>query len=396
MKKQRSGSVLIITLMMLSAIVLLTEKLITSVRVGSLFTKTMVYREHAEMLALGGINLAITQLTVDMTDKEDKKGSKPEEKEEETGEEKSEKSEGKGAKKKDSKKYVAKLLPSLNRWQEFKLQESVDGIDGLIKMCITCENGKININEAFDFKKQEFKKDISSLLKKLEISGMLAPGELFTRFTEYFKKRNRKLDDITELSEIPGINKLDIFYNPPEKAEKKGKKSEPNKIIALQDLFTIWTDEGTINPLWFSDAVCAIFGLRRPLADDPRLRQESFKQFLGMFKENMTSDWEANWKTLEPLYEEKPKILPEIKNLFSKEFWPKVFSVLSYGKVGHVEQAVLAIVKEVEEAPDTADKEEKKGENEAEKEKEAVGAESKDKKPGESKKFFKILRIYWI
>ena len=37
-----------------------------------------------------------------------------------------------------------------------------------------------------------------------------------------------------------------------------------------------------------------------------------------------------------------------MKDLFSKQFGPKVYSVLCYGKVGNVEQQLLAIVQEEE------------------------------------------------
>ncbi|NTW44425.1 MAG: hypothetical protein HGB14_08335 [Anaerolineaceae bacterium] len=40
--------------------------------VGAGFSKTMINREHAEMLALGGINIAIAELTYDKDEKEKK------------------------------------------------------------------------------------------------------------------------------------------------------------------------------------------------------------------------------------------------------------------------------------------------------------------------------------
>ena len=49
--------------MIISIIIMMTEQMIRGVMVGAGFTKTMVNREHAEMLALGGINIAIAQLT---------------------------------------------------------------------------------------------------------------------------------------------------------------------------------------------------------------------------------------------------------------------------------------------------------------------------------------------
>lgn len=395
-KKTSSGSVVVFALMILSIIVLLTEQLIRGVYVGSNFTKTMIDREHAEMLALGGVNLAIAQLTLDKesTQSEEKTSDQAASEPHVEGEEKE--GSGQGDKKdadKILKKMLARVLPHLNRWQAFNLDEKLGEIDGQIKICITCESGKINLNEAFDFKKQEFKKEFDVLLKGLEIPGKMPAGEIYKTLTEFFKNRKRKLDDISELSGIKSFNQLDLFYRPPASASK-GKKSEPNGMIALQDLFTLWTANEKIDPLWFSDALCAVAMVRRPCGDDAQRRKEQNKQFIDAFKKEWAQDWAANWKQLEPVYEQSPKLLEQIKKIFSQEFGPKVFSVLSCGKVGNVEQQLLAIIKEVDEANIVR----KTDKEQEEKEKEhAQGAqESKDKKPGESKKFFKIVRLYWI
>ena len=49
------------------------------------------------------------------------------------------------------------MLPIINRWQEFKLVKKTDGIDGVIRVCIMSENGKVNLNQIFDFKTKKFK-----------------------------------------------------------------------------------------------------------------------------------------------------------------------------------------------------------------------------------------------
>lgn len=373
MIKRRTGSVVLFSLMFLSIILLLTQQLIRGVFVGANFTRIMVDREQAEILALSGVNIAMAQLRMDddkgASKKEDTTTSKDKEKKDE------------------AKLLLQRVLPYLNRWQDFVLQEKLDGIDGLIRVCITCESGKININEAFDFKKMEFKREFALLLKGLEIRGRLPAGEMFKRLVEFFKKRKRKLDDISELHQIIGFEKLDIFYRPPELL-KKGKKGTTNPHITLQDIFTIWSPSNKIDPLWLSDALCAVFSLRRPLATDSTSGKGRFEKFIKTFKKEMAGDWYTNWKVLEILYDQKPKIIPEIKSLFTKEFGPKVFSVLSCGKVGQVEQYVLAVIREETKKEEATDQTETKREEEK-KEQKTEG----QKKP---EKFFRLLRVYWL
>ena len=49
--KKNNASVLLFSLMIISIIVMMTEQMIRGVMVGAGFTKTMVNREHAQMLA---------------------------------------------------------------------------------------------------------------------------------------------------------------------------------------------------------------------------------------------------------------------------------------------------------------------------------------------------------
>jgi len=359
----------------------------------------MVERERAEMLALGGINVAIGLLAYNEKDDEPSQAAgatKPS-----TGQVKDE-----GAPK-GVKRLLNNALRYLNRWHDFPLTEKNDGIDGLMRICITCEQGKININEAFDFKKMEFKKEYACItceqgkinineafdFKKMEFKkeyaqlfkGLVLPGwpegELLNRLTEFFKKRKRKLDDITELLDVPGMNKLgEIFYTPPVKPSK-GKKGEPQG-LTVQDLFTIWTKDDKLDLLWLSNSVSMVLRLRQPLADDPTVRKDRYNQFLKSFKKEQAKDWLENWKILEPWFGEKPKSLADYKNIFSKQFGPEVFSVLSCGKVGNVEQSVLAVIRNEEERDDS-DKQQGK-------------QPQAQKGQKDAKKKFRVLRVYWL
>lgn len=371
--KHPSGSIIVIALLMLSIILFLTQQLIKNVYVGSIFMQTMADRQQATLLAIGGINLAIAQLDYKEKDPEGaQQGTTPQETNE--------------SKDKQRKAFLLRVLPHINRWQTYPLSQQIDGIDGQIKICISCEDGKININEIYDFKKQEFKGVFDERLKHLEIHGKLKAGEVHGKLIEFFKQRQRKLDDVTELGTIEELKQLDIFYHPPTPPVGK-EKSRPNTKFALQDMFTTWTDNDKVNLLWLSDALCALSGLEQPKADDAQHKQEAYKQLIEQIKPEMAQDWDNNFKIIEPIYGSKPKpeLMAVLKNIFSKEFEPKVYSVLSYGKVGQVEQTLLAVIKRVA------------GNNETEQD-DATGVAQKNdtKTSSKPKERFRILRLYWI
>ncbi len=358
MNKQQPGAILIFSLMMLSLLVLLTQQLVKSVFVGSQFIKTMIERERSEMLTLAGINLACTQLVAQKDDNKDK------EQEQE--------------KKMPPPNMLLKtLLPHLNRWQTFELQESRDGIAGTIKICIVCEHGKININQIIDFETNTFKPAFTPLVKALEVKGIVKNGELSDKLLEFFGKRKTKLNDISELTLIPELRKTRLFYQPPE-VPAHGTKYEPNDQLALQDIFTTWTNNAALEPLMLSDSVCSILGLQRPRADDARTRQKEFDKLIETYKPEMSKQWEENWAILEELYGKRPINLSEFVSIFSKQFGPTIFSVLSYGKVGHVEQRALAIIKK-------------------EKVKQKTSAQQDDgAKKEKYTERYKIVRLYWL
>ncbi len=366
----KKASILLFTLLILSAITILIQQLVRSVWVGSSFNTKMIQKEQARLLASGGINLAISQLTL-RAEKKEKEKKEPV------------KEEGD----KELKKMIARVYPYLNRWQVFDIEEKFYGMQGEVKVCISCENGKININQAFDFSKQEFKKEYINIFKGLSLRRVFGQGEFVKILTKFFKKRKRKLDDISELSEVEELKKLNIFYEPP-KIPKRKRDAKSNSTIFLQDLFTTWSDTENIELMFFSDSMCSIFGLRRPLAIDPEVKKEKYEVLVKVFKKNWGADWEKNWSFLQQIYGEKPKVLKDFNRILSKEFGPKVYSVLSCGIVGGTKQKLLAVIKEIEEK----NKKEEKVEGEKEKTSDKKEAMQKE---GSCKKF-KIIKIYWL
>lgn len=395
------GFIIIFALMIISLMVFLTQQLVNGVLVSSNFVSIVTQREQAKMLAISGIQIATKQL-LDLDKKAKKKDgvektsvedtdSKTENDDEENGANKDGMA---NATKKNphDKKFFEQILPFLNRWRIFSFDEKRDGFAAELRICLTCEEGKINLNEAFDFKKQEFKKEYGALLKSLEIKGKLQAGELATKLQEFLAKRARKLEDVSELAQIPACKNLDIFHKPPERPEKKGDPELPSINLALSDIFTIWTTSQEINPLLFSNGLCAMFTLRQPLATDPEKMKAQFKQLKEQFKPDFARDWDAHWEILQPFYQKKPPFFKDMQGIFSKEFGPRTYSVISYATVGKVTQRVMAIVKKVEKKQDSK----KSASADDEQPQETPNnKEPKDKDSG-PKFEMKVLRLYWI
>lgn len=388
--KKNNGSIIVFSLLILSLMLFLTQQLIKSVYVGSLFVRTIEGREHAQMLALGGVRTAINLLELQFKEKKDEKGKKEEAADED------EKKSGSGKSKKDDtpiQTFLRKVLPHLNRWIVLPLDAKQDGVEGEVKICISCENGKININEIYDFKKEEFTKEYEPMLKSMEIKGKLAMGELHSGLVNFFKKKKKRLQELSELYDVKGIDTLDIFYQPPVIPDKgKKEEAESNVHLSLLDIFTIWTDDVMLEPMMLSDAVSALMGLRRPVANDAEKHKDKFKQVIDTFSPEWGKDWNQNWKSLQPLYDEKPRVVKDLGTIFCKQFGPTVYSVLSSGKVGSVEQRLLVVVKKVEIVKNQdQNAEEKPGGAEG-------GSSSQEKKKDseEKKQTFKVMRAYWI
>lgn len=362
---KKRASILIFTLLILSIITVLTQQLVRSVLIGYEFSSSQLAIQQARTLAFGGIKLAISQLQFDKKSKENEKDKTEDEK---------------------LKDFLKRNLMDINLWQEFDLKEDIDGIDGSIKFCITCENGKININKAFDFKKLEFKDEYKTFLKGLEIKGKLKAGQIENRLSKFFKERKKPLDDISELVNIKGLEDISTFYNPPKNFENK-KNIKPNNNIYLQDMFTTWTDNEKLQVLFLSDSMRAVLGLRRQSVDDNKKLGEKFKTFIKSFNKDWLKNLQANWKNYAFMFGKNDKILKIAEKILSHEFGATVYSVLSCGKVKNVEQRLLVVLKEVDK-----EKSESGLKKNSVKEKRDLEKKKGEKLP----KTFQIIRLYWL
>lgn len=329
--------------------------------------KLSIERQKAKNLALGGVQLALSKLNslpediVESDSKEPQKKQKPKE-----------------------QKLLEQILPSINQWDTVNLTQAVDGVDGKIEFCLSCEQGKINLNQLYDFDKHEFKdlkitvsavqKDqnpkasakidnsleitdskVSAYEQALELLFLQVskitnqeqePGQILASLLSFLRARQYQLLDVTELLEIPEFSyfKTHVF-------RERFEPSDPDQVqydqknIYLTDLFTVHTNSARLEPWLLSDAILTILDFPRAGTGDIMKAMAAERPQIKNFKVN--SRWQTDWdQTVGLMYGVKFNALPKLAvDLFDTRFNPRVFSVLSYGTASNITQGVLAIIK---------------------------------------------------
>lgn len=341
---QRAGYVMILTLIIVSLSVVLATYLARRSTIFNAFASTAIKREKAKMLALSGIQIAMSQLA-----------STPEKDETKDKDQKAKKSPSD----KFDKHLLKTILPTLNRWQTFILKEEVDGVDGKIKIVLSSEEGKIDINQIYDFKEDKFvgegqkDKDYKEAMETLfaRIAQLSGGKNLFADFEKFLNDRKRKVHDVTELltSKNFAAFKDTLFYVP---REKEGAAERP---VYLADIFTTWSPKKTVEPWLMSDSMLAILEIDRATAGDVDKRRESVREWLQGFKKD--PEWRTDWdNVLKPVYgKDFNSFSKGIHFILNTHFEPTVFSVLSYGEFESVGQRLLAIVQRIKKKADNGD-----------------------------------------
>jgi hypothetical protein len=328
-RSSRDGFILLITIMMLAIGLIVVTQFFQRGQTHVHLDQVFVDREKAKMLARSGIQIAIAQLSI----LDSLQTGTPQAQQVTVSE----------------KDILQTLIPSINRWQTFVLQEKIDGVDGAIKICVGCEDGKFNINKVFDFKQKKFfGEGTQSDMKKVtqEFFALLKPHtrdkNLFDAFEKFLKKSDFPLNDPTQLlsaQEFKESFRDNIFYQPPQEGIDKNKRP-----VFITDVFTTFSMAKGLQPWFFSDSMCALFSFKRAEFDDVKKRIKEVEAVLKEYKPNqpLAQLWE---KQLLPLYSKDLKSIPkEISPLFQTKFEPSVFCVLSYGVSGSITQKLFAIV----------------------------------------------------
>lgn len=316
-----AGYIMVLTITMVAVLTTLITYMVTRVQTYYPASKHAQANMQAHLLALGGVQIGMAQLFDFIMEKESKEqGAKTEKK----------------ANPADQwKLFLEKFLPKLNVWQTFDLKRNIEGIDGTIKICLGSEEGKLDINQLWDFKNNSFFFEKDENKKKLyeelfnRMNKLGKASDLFASFQKFFKNRGYLMNDVSELLLIKEYKVFveNLFYEPD--------KKEP--LIYLTDIFTIWTGKKTIDPWLFSASWQNILELKHE-------KKKDLKEVLKQFKP--TIKWSTEWdKTLALIYEKNLNTLPKnIDSLFADTFEPKIFSVLCQGIFEKTTSNLLAII----------------------------------------------------
>lgn len=348
MNKQ-PGYILVLTLLMLSLATVIVTRLFLQARTYTAFALLDTKREQARHLAQSGVAIAVAQLSLNDT------VFKPTQEKKEK-----EKDEKKLAEVKE-RQLLKTLLMVQNRWQTFVLTYDTDGIDAILHVCITCEDGKLNLNKLWDFKQHRFSSALLRTQDPAKLFGMLGDAaapftqnkNMFDGVVETLKKRKQPLLDVTEL--LTNTKLWDfrehVFFDPSLAPSKETTAvafgNEPVKQkekIALTDLFTVWTDEAALYPLLLSQSMRILFRLP---AQTPTTKE--FAQDVDTLVEKIPLDginWMQQWNTYaKPIFNKEFAAMPkEMIPFLGAKFEPRIFSVLCYAEVGIVKQKLLAIL----------------------------------------------------
>lgn len=339
MNGARSGYIILLTLLIISLAVVLVTYLFVRGTIFVPYADVMIKREKARSLALSGIQLACGQLSVMPEKKEEaNEPSSP------AGS--TQNKEKKSPEENEAQYFLTYILPLMNKWQTFDLKKERDGVTGSIKIALVSEEGKIDVNAIYDFRKHAFvtgKKDWKKFLQDgvfKQLQTILGKTGLFEAFEKFLKARQDKLNDVTELLLIPefAVFKNMLYYEPLAQFNEKQQR------LFLTDLFTI-KGKDTLEPWLLSPSIQTVLGI--PAKE---LTKETIANALKQFKK--TATWTQDWdKLLKPLYAKELQSLPKgIDSMLSSTFDPRVFSVLSYGSVGNVTQRVYALVERTKQA----------------------------------------------
>lgn len=305
-----------------------------------------ISQEKAKMLTLSGIQIGMSKLAGKPFDKKQEKPTAPQ-----VGQQQSQIDKG-------TKYFLEEVLPYVNRAQTFNLKEQTDGIDGTITIIITSEEGKINPNNFYDFKKNEFKgakekdgglkKQLETLLagvqKQSGISNMVAALDKF------YKQEGQPIQEVTELLLIPEFQALkdQLYYEPSSKKEAVGSGQSLQKIpVYLTDIFTMYNDQTHIDPWLLSNSIAVGLGLKSAVPGDVQQRKELIKNLEKNFKP--FAAWAQDWdKSMNQWYGKPFASLPKgVEPLLSTTFAPHYFSVLSIGTYKKVSMRALAIIERI-------------------------------------------------
>jgi hypothetical protein len=343
------GYILVMTLLIIALATLMTTIMFNRGSSYIPYVHTVIDRQKSIMLAFGGLALAESQLLHSIVATEQKKQGEEQKKPE------------KPTEVQETQQLLRTILPTLNQWQTFTLSEDHDGVEGVLQLCVMSEEGKINLNKAYDFKTKKFKDEaqqgggIKAALTPIfiEIEKMLHTKNLLQSLEQFLQKRGYPLNDVTELLTIKGFEafKHAVYYAPA--ATTKTKEKETKRICDLTDLFTLNSGEVNADPWLLSESLRTLLNIPPSVASSDPKHAETVAEILKQFK--LKAQWQNEWDTfLKPLYGIEFSRLPKYASMVLRtQCKPCYFSVLIHSTVGDVTERLYVILERIQKSQDT-------------------------------------------
>ena len=303
---RRQGYILVITITLLSLAVVIVTRLANDSVLNNSYVVNSYKRLKAQQFAFSGIDLGRSIIS----EKED-----------------------------DPKKakQFKEILLNLNRWQNYEIELNDDsGLKCNLKFYLSSEQGKCNINQCLKFAKNEKSPKLEPNIWEIIVEPLgkiLNTQDLKSATEEWAASRSIPLNDTTD------ILKFDKFSYFKDKIVLDEKMEN-----ALDDIFTISTNDAKIKPYLLSNSTAKLLKLKNINDFTTEEWQELVNKAAEKFNENISL--ERDWDELfAPMFGKKISELPtNFLKTCSPKWDPKIFSIIVHVQYDNVFYALYAII----------------------------------------------------
>lgn len=350
---KRSGYVLLATLMLIALGIGLISTVAQRAISYQRIMRVTLEREKARMLALGGIQIALAQVSFINDDGQEQK--KQQDQSRNTDQDKSEEQN----KLNPDQRWLLQLLPVINKWQQFAFTQEKDKLEGTLSVYISSEQGKFDLvtllespkppaqsnnNRGAADKEKKEKEQLKVFINE-QVGNRMAGIKPIDIAQQVQKQLGRNLEDATELTKDKNMQAAfqdKLFTTHVTTNAKKQESKDDKSPVYLTDIFTTRSRSGKLNPWFMSTSVGALVELQIKDASDMQKWQQAVKQWQP--EVNWASVWD---KTLKDIYGKAYQALPQVlRDNLNSEFEATAFLAVSSATVGSVTQTVAALMQE--------------------------------------------------
>ncbi len=312
-KNLTPGFIFPLALIIITTLTIIIVNVYQRVAVAQPYTRAIIAKEKARMLALGGIEIVLQELTnlYNPQEKQEKKENEP------------------------TPSPLAELMQLVNRWHKVPLEKLYKKEEASLSYYITSNLGKINLYAIYDKEAKKY----ASLASGLEADKLLASldtwGEkLVQELPSFFEKREYAPQDTTEFLELKSLKELSNSLIPEEK----------NNPPFFMDTFSLDAHKNGINPFLASTSLKKILGFTQEKQLDKDSEKE-LKDSISKIKDD--TKIETIWnESLSKMDGKKWEDIPEpFKKIFTAQYWPAGFSIMVKAQVGEIHQTIYALIR---------------------------------------------------